>query len=426
MKKHPLFIVLIQVFMTFFLNSMVLTAQAVEPCSSTGLPLCVCPTPTGSDLFNLSICVDGAVSNVGANSIDEIITQIDAAQMSSRFSTYEDSVSAAVYHLDLRGLPVTLGYSYGSTALMFSVPSLSIAKVFEGGSRNASNDLFEDYIKQSGKEVLKELLRVSPADPVAGNPASIESQMAEGDFQAATGPVYDLPAGKSLSMDARFGSYNVGNLTQNVFTLPMSYTYTFSNYDRLIVRTPITYMEIGGATAYRGNLGIAYRKTLFPRWSLTPAIGYGITGSSDLGSLAQIVSGSLTSDLVLHQSSALRISMGNMVGYYATLPINMGDYSIEYNLKNTIIRNGLLVSIPMQRRFFNRKFSIDIFATDTSFFGDALYSRNCQEFGITFGPSRATEKQEANQSSHPFGLGFKYLMGDGDIEGLEMNFGYRF
>jgi hypothetical protein len=422
MKKHTTLIALIQLLMAIWLNSIVLTGQAAEPC-----PPCSCPTPTGNDIFNLSICVDGAVSNVSATSISEIITQIDATQMSSRFSTYEDSVSAAIYHLDLRGLPITLGYSYGSTTLMFAVPSLGIAKVFEGGSRNASNDLFEEYIKNSGKDISKELLRVSPADPVAGNPASIETQMAEGDFKAATSPVYEgLPAGKSLSLDARFGSYSVGNLTQNVFTIPMSYTYTFSNYDRLIVRTPITYMELGGATAYRGNIGIAYRKALFPRWSLTPAIGYGITGSSDLGSPAQIVSGSLTSDLVLHQSDTLRISMGNMVGYYATLPISFGDYSVSYNLKNTIIRNGLLFSVPIQRRFWNRKFTIDLFATDTSFFGDALYSRNYQEFGITFGPARATEKQDVNQSSHPFGLGFKYMIGDGDIKGLELNFGYRF
>ena len=402
----------------------VFNVQAEEECT---LPPCTCPAPVGSDLFNLSLCVDGASAQTSANSISGIIAQLDETQLAGQFNTYEQGVSAAVYHLDLRGLDATLGYSYGSTALMFVVPSLGISEIFDGGSRNASNDLFEQYLKESDKEVAKELLRSSPVDPIAGNPASVQSQMSEGDFEAGTSSTYEsTPTGQNLSLDARFGSYSIGDVTQNVFTLPISYSYTFSNYDRLIVRAPITYIEIDGATAYRGNLGIAYRKNVFTEWSITPALGYGIAGSSNLGSLGQMISSSLTSDLILHRSDALRISMGNMVGYYATLPTDFGEYSINYTLKNTITRNGLLFSIPMQTRFWNRAFSVDVFITDTSFFGDALYTNSYQEFGISLGPARSSAKLEANQSSHPFGLGIKYLTGDGDIEGLEFNFGYRF
>jgi hypothetical protein len=405
-------------------SSVLLNAHAAESCN---LPACTCPAPASSDLFNLSLCVEGKTASVGANSLSGILAQINEAQMAQQFSTYENGVSAAVYHLDLRGLPATLGYSYGSTALMFVVPSLGIAEIFDGGNRDASTDLFESYIKESGKEVAKELLRVSPVDPVAGNPASIESQMSEGDFETGTSPTHDVaPAGKTFSLDARFGSYSIGDITQNVFTLPISYSYTFSNYDRLIIRAPITYIEMDGITAYRGNLGLAYRKNMFTEWAVTPALGYGITGSSSLGSVGQIFSGSVTSDLTLHQSERLRISMGNMIGYYATLPVDFGDNSIDYSLKNTIARNGLLFSMPLQTRFWNRAFTVDIFITDTSFFGDALYSNNYQELGISIGPARSAAKLEANQSGHPFGLGMKYLSGDGGIEGLEFNFGYRF
>jgi hypothetical protein len=170
-------------------SSVLLNAHAAESCN---LPACTCPAPTSSDLFNLSLCVEGKTASVGANSLSGILAQINEAQMAQQFSTYENGVSAAVYHLDLRGLPATLGYSYGSTALMFVVPSLGIAEIFDGGNRDASTDLFESYIKESGKEVAKELLRVSPVDPVAGNPASIESQMSEGDFETGTSPTHDV------------------------------------------------------------------------------------------------------------------------------------------------------------------------------------------------------------------------------------------
>ena len=221
-------------------------------------------------------------------------------------------------------------------------------------------------------------------------------------------------------------AHSLGGFTQNVFTLPISYSYTFSNYDRLIVRAPIAYMEVDGAVAYRGNLGIAYRKNIFSRWSLTPGVGYGITGSTDLGSLGHIFSGSLTSDLMLYDNGKFQASMGNMVGYYLTLPIRVDDYNVDYNLENTIVRNGLLFSVPLQKRLWNRAFSIDLFATDTRFFGDQLYSDHYQEFGISFGPSRSADKLAPNLASHPMGFGIKYLTGDGDIEGFELNFGYRF
>lgn len=386
-----------------------------------------CPAPSNNQIFNLSLCVDGQTATVGSNSIQRLLDQIDTDQVRARFPSYQDGVSAGEFRLDIRGLPVTLGYAQDSTQLVFSVPSLGIFETFDGGTRDRSNDLFEDYIKQNGDSILRELLRVSAVDPLAGNPASIQSQMAAGAFAAGADPVYDtLPRGSSFGLGARFGRYGLGQFTQNVFTLPISYSYTFSNYDKIIVRAPLTYMEVDGASSYRGELALAYRKNLFSRWSLTPALGYGIAGSSDLGSLGHIFSGSLTSDLLLWNGSKARLSMGNMVGYYATLPVRLGDYSVDYDLKNTITRNGLLLAIPLGTQLWGQTLSLDIYAIDTRFFGDALYSDNYQEFGIDIGPLRSSDKLQPNVASHPFGIGIKYITGEGDVDGLELSVGYRF
>jgi len=366
MKKQPILSLLGPILATAFIG---LSTQGSGALAQT------CPAPSNNDLFNLSLCVEGELASAGSNSLMDIIDQIDESQLQGRFPGYEEGVSAGEFRLDVRGLPVTLGYDRDSTTLVFTVPSLGINESFSGGTRDISNDLFEDYIKQNGDDILRELLRVSAVDPLAGNPASVQSQMAAGDFAAGVDPVYDtLKPGSSFGLGARFGSYSTGQFTQNVFTLPLSYVYTFSNYDRLIVRLPLTYMDVDGASAYRGNLGLAYKKNLTRRWALTPALGYGIAGSTDLGSLGHIFSGSLTSDLMLYDDSKYQLSMGNMAGYYLTLPVRLGDYSVDYDLKNTIIRNGLLFSTPLPHSLWGREFSVDLYLTDTRFFGDALYT----------------------------------------------------
>ena len=239
-----------------------------------------CPAPSNNQIFNLSLCTEGQVASVGGNSLLDIIDEIDEDRIRNRIPTYDEGVSAGEFRLDIRGLPVTLRYGSDSTELYFTVPSLGINQTFDGGTRDESNDLFEDYIKNEGDDILRELLRVSAVDPLAGNPASVQSQMAATAFSVGVDPVYDtLSPGSSFGLGARFGSYSLGQFTQNVFTLPIDYAYTFSNYDKLIVSAPLTYMEVDGAHSYRGNLGIAYKKNILQRWALTAAVTvHGVAG----------------------------------------------------------------------------------------------------------------------------------------------------
>ena len=386
-----------------------------------------CSAPANTNIFNVTLCVEGQTQSVGVNSIEEVISTIDSDKLTARFTGYNQDVAAGEFVIDLRGLPVTLGYARNSTELFFRVPSLGIDKTFNGGTRDASNALLRDFIRQSDDGILRQMLSVSAVDPLAGNPASLQSQMASDDFSAGTDPVYDtLEPGSSFGIGARFGSYGMDGITQNVYTLPMSYSYTFANHDSLIVRLPLTYIETQGAATYRGQLGLSYKKNLFSRWALTPSFGYGIAGSSDLGSLGHILSGSVTSDLLLYGNSKFTLSMGNMLGYYVTVPIRVNDYRVDYNLENTITRNGLLLSMPLQKRWWDREFSLDFFVSGTWFFGDALYNDNYQEIGISIGPRRSADKLAPNLASHPFGLGLKYIVGEGDIDGFELNLGYRF
>lgn len=383
-------------------------------------------SPTGN-IFSATLCTEGQSASVSSNQIQDILNTVDEKRLRELFPAYQPRVSAGEFHLDVRGLPVNAAYVYNSTQLLFNVPNLGIAESFTGATRDASRDQLDEYLRLNGDAILRGLLRGSAVDPVAGNPASAQSQMVSGDFDAGFDPIYDSsPPGSAFAMGLRFGSYGFDRYTQNVYTLPLAYTYTFTNHDVLAVRLPLTYIEIEGATAYRGQLGLSYKKVLTSRWALTPAVGYGVVDSSDLGSLAQLLSGSLTSDLEIYNNGKFSLSMGNLIGYYVTMPTRVGDQRVDYNLHNTITRDGLLLSVPLQKNYWGREFSVDFYVIGTWFFGDALYSSAYQEVGFSIGPRRSADKREPNLSSHPFGIGLKYLFGQGDIDGLELTFGYRF
>lgn len=107
-----------------------------------------CPAGGGGNIFNLSLCVDGEIANVGGNTIEGILDQIDTEALKQRFANYDEDTAPGEFRLDLRGLPVTLSYGQNSSQLVFAVPSIGINEVFDGGTRDASNDLLEDYIKR--------------------------------------------------------------------------------------------------------------------------------------------------------------------------------------------------------------------------------------------------------------------------------------
>jgi len=394
---------------------------------SGGLQAQSCPAPAQDHVFNVALCVDGQVASVGANSIAEIYDTVDSNRLRSQFRGYDENVTAGEFRVDLRGLPITMGYAQNSTELYFRVPRLGISETFNGGTRDASNEMLREYLRQNESRILRELVQVSPLDPLAGNPASLQSQMAASDYEAGFDPMVDGAApGSSFGLGARFGTYSFGGINQNVYSLPISYNYTFSNHDVLNIRMPLTYIEAEGASAYQGMLGIGYKKIVGSRWALMPALGYGLTGSSDLGSRGQILSASLTSDLSLYSNSRWSLSMGNLLGYYLTMPTRVEDRDVDYDLENTVSRNGLLLSVPLQQRYWDRELSVDFFVTGTWYFGDELYSDNYEEVGVSIGPRRSADKREPNLASHPFGIGLKYIRGRGDISGVELNFGYRF
>jgi len=405
--------------------------------------------PATSELFGVTICSDRYTEEVtyGSSQIESLIDQLDESELRQRFPGFDEHQDNAFFQANFRGLPVTAAFpnqgNEGEGArLVFKVPSLGICEEWgegeakfcsklnqSGGSREANKDKLKDYLKSDGDKILKELVKVSSVDPVAGNPSSLQTEMAESEFNSGTQERYTVSSKPSsgsvepnhIGIGARFGHYTQGDRSIKVFTLPLSYKAKFEGGKELTFRLPITYAQVEDAKSYRAMLGLSYKIPITNSWALSPSISYGAVGSIDLGTLAQLTSTSMTSDYLLIDRPKFALRMGNMVGYYTTLPLSAGDYDIDVDVTNTLVRNGLSMSVPLGK-FAGHQMSVETFLVDTRFFGDELYVEQYNEIGFSIGPQT---EGKVGFSRQKFGLGVKYLhFSDGHA--FTLNFGYEF
>ena len=110
-----------------------------------------------------------------------------------------------------------------------------------------------------------------------------------------------------------------------------------------------------------------------------------------------------------------------MVGLYRTLDIEVGKYSFDPGVSNTVLRNGLMVS--RSRKVGKRDMVTEFWITDTRFFGSDLFSEYYDEFGISLGTSRAKGGKRSIRNWLRGGV--SYLTGD-DVDGWRANLGFRF
>lgn len=399
--------------------------------------------PAGAaELFGLSGTVTGTngVSQSGSvtfNAIEDMANKLDNAGLRSVFSNYT-SVSAANVTLNVRGLPATASYALNSTALRFQVPSAGIDITFRGATRDQSQDQLLDFLKGKGSglltEMLKSLVANSPVDPVAGNPASLQSRMSEQTFGNATGfgtlgDPTGTPDGKGgfvavpnlVTVGGDVGVARSGGYTSQMATIPIKYSYYFSDPRYAItVDLPITYVRTEGANSGQASLGLGFRFPVAENWYLVPSARVGAAGSLDLGAGALLYSGDLTSVYNIYTGD-LKVTIGNGVGYYRSQKLHIGDVSIDYDLQNTALKNGVSVEGPLGFTMFDRPTSWQAYVTDTHMFGDKLYVQHYDEVGLLFG----TRPTMDGQSWDSFRLGVSYTHGN-NYNALKANFGYRF
>lgn len=392
--------------------------------------------------FDLTVTVNGATSApIGYSNVDDLFRQSTSDELKKANPHYTNT-SAAIIRYGYRGTPMyiqTLAHPtpiVSVKAVTLFIPELEISKTFDSKStRNANVEDLKQFLRSSGGDILNKLqqllAKTSPVDPIAGNPGSMQSRMLTDDFDHGftqlssnikqsgesvnSGPVNNL-----TSLGMSYGNYSQAGFNNSVITLPLAYTFRPDMDPRrqLTIHTPITVTEVAGAKAYSANIGVSYRLPINDDWSITPAVGYSLSSSPNLGSAAAMLSASLTSQYTMRMPN-YDLAFGNMIGLYNANKFKAGDYSFEPNINNTVFRNGAMVSFPTI--VMGRRMSFEISYINTILTGTDLYSNRSNEIGITLGTNKS-----ANSARSYFRAGVNYLKGEKDVHGFRLNLGYWF
>lgn len=369
----------------------------------------------------------------GASTLADLKDQLTDSGLSQINANYTPT-SGAIIRAGYRGLPLVLSSVNNSSAVRLDIQSIGLNKTFSAQPTRDGNtsDLF-DYLKSNGASILndlqKKLAELSPIDPIAGNPTSMQSRMVIDDFDRSftqfasnlkADPSSEPGGGNLVGTGITLGSMSVGGITTGTTSIPFSYTVRndLDPRKQLSFYAPITISDSAGAKSAGINFGVAYRFPMNDEWALMPSASYGITGSADLGAAAAMTGVSVTSQYTMKLES-FDLAIGNMIGAYQTSKINAGDYSVDPQISNTVYRNGVLASFPTLA--FGRKMAFELSCILTNYTGSALYASRYQEIGIAIGTNKG-----ANSARTYLRAGATYINGENGITGARLNLGYWF
>lgn len=217
-----------------------------------------------ADLFAVDVSSGGQSAHLASSSAEDTLDSLETARLSQTITyTGTEQASAAV---NFRGLGMTLSYpAAGSRQLVFEVPSLGISRTFDGAgasvpeARDDAQDQLVEFLKTGNLlgQIMKELARVSPVDPIAGNPNSLQSRMVAQDFDGgfssvasnlAAAPQAGARTPNLIGIGLQYGGYKQDDLQSNAVTLPLSYTIRSSSDagHQLNIRLPLTVVETDG------------------------------------------------------------------------------------------------------------------------------------------------------------------------------------
>ncbi|MDO9225774.1 MAG: hypothetical protein Q8M09_16750 [Pseudomonadota bacterium] len=323
---------------------------------------------------------------------------------------------------------------FNPAEIHLTIPSLGVDTAFTGGTREASAQALYDFLKSGNllADLSRELVKSSPTDPIAGNPNSMMSTMVASDYdqsftsdfsniasaETATATMVSSDKLTQVGIGLVFGQMTQGGTDVSNMTIPLSYSIRNDLDPRrqLLLRMPISIVDVDGAKAYNVGFGASYRFPMSQKWTLVPSVNYGLTASKDLGSTAQMVSAGITSTYYWRRPG-YDVGIGNMLGFVTTMPFSYGGYNYDPNISNTVLRNGVMWSMPTV--ISGRKLHFETSVTDTRFFGTQLYSDSFQEVRFSLGTSRSAKATSVLRG----GLALRHMKGD---TGFNLEFGYWF
>ncbi len=390
--------------------------------------------------FVATVTLDGITQTLSFATFGEAI---DAANNPNQFKDlFPNSSSSigAVGTLDFKGVPIEFTKPSNDTVTI-AIPNIGVSetitienadKLSDSALNKAISTQVNDLIRSNNASINKELALVDSADPLGGNPSSIMGIMVENAYLLGTNDDWDIGSRKKASTENRFeggvrhGGYSLDGKSVNSITFPFAYTLKMNDRQQLIVSVPFTYLETQKAASYDGGAGFAYKHRITDHWVLTPAVAYGFRGSFDLADVGHIASGTITSkytfDLDSLDPNSYKLSIGNMAGYYTTLPYAVDGYSVDPNLESYIFKNGLILSKNISNDFLGKTLNVAANFTDTEYFGSPFFVDQYNELGVSI------KTFNDNHWFSAFGFNANYLFSatGKNVEGYRVGLTYQF
>lgn len=389
---------------------------------------------THASIFEFTGTVGSTTVVRGYDTFEDAYNSMQESNLQNTLVGYTGTEAASI-KLNFRGMPVYLNYATpGGTDLVFSIPAIGVNQTFTGATRQESQKLWTDYLKNNTnllEKMQKELVKSSPVDPVAGNPNSLMSRSVQMDYDqmlqvSAPGAQNTAETGASRwGMGINYGQMvsnsrpDAASMKSTSYTLPLGYNHQFGERNHeLFINMPLTYTVVDKAKVYDINLGATYRRPVSADWVISTTAGVRAAGSEELASLGTMGNIGIMSSYAFGGES-WRLTAGNMISHYRTLTMKANGNTYNPDIKNMVYRNGLLLAMDSELGGVGAT-SWEFSVVDTRFKGTELFNQYQDEFGVTFGTNR-----KANSKDADLRIGGTYIRAE-NSHGFRINFGAWF
>lgn len=358
-----------------------------------------------AQLFDISVERDSNGQTISASfhSIEDAFDYFDTDNLNNQFGA-DVSSETVTANLDFRGLPATLSYN-GTNGLTLQVDDI-VNHTFTGTSRDDVLEQMKEYFKGQGagaealSKIQRRLAKVSPVDPVAGNPISLMSQMVDHDFDLTyVDALYDSEEKgaerNEMGIGVKYGQYNVSGLDSKIVTIaPFSWRRNLGDSRaKFLLRFPtLAAVDTEGGKSYQASAAMGFHFPIIGNvWSIAPLASVGAVGTADLGAASAMSGYSLTNKLNF-EVNGWGLHVGTLYGRYATEKVSLNGYTMDANISNNVLKNSLNLRAPLNTL---DSYLLELSIGNTRFYGTDLYVENAMDYGVSFIKSSNTTNNEA-------------------------------
>ncbi len=170
--------------------------------------------------------------------------------------------------------------------------------------------------------------------------------------------------------------------------------------------------------------GVAFRRPVNDQWTIVPAVSAGyVEDRGATGDATGSIYGVSVASVYKLRRQKFDVAIANQLSHYRTREFKGPGFALNPQINNTVMRNGVVVSMPTL--LAGRKLSTELGLTRT----DVLTDHKDPSFAVDYynevSLTLGNNKRLSNARSFVRG-GISYLDGRGDVRGLRVKLGYWF